>query len=54
MKRRGAAGCRSRVVMPMNWDTAAVSTLAACRSGASLRHGGHHEPQTLITTTLPA
>ena len=26
---------------------------AEARVGASLRHGGHHEPQTLSTTTLP-
>ena len=31
-----------------------VCWLAFCRSGASCRHGGHHEPQTLITTTLSA
>ena len=40
--------------MPMNWAMSLVSALAACRSGASLRQGGHQEPQTLITTTLPA
>ena len=50
----GAAGAKSRVLIPTNCASALVATLAACRSLASARQGGHQEPQTLITRTLPA
>ena len=50
----GVAGSGSLVLIPRNRTPCAASFCdAACRSGASLRHGGHHEPQTLRTTTLP-
>jgi hypothetical protein len=40
--------------MPSTATLCAASCLATnSRFGASVRHGPHHEPQTLSTTTLP-
>src|SRR6188472_1257193 len=45
---------RSRVLIPRNCTPLSLSAAAtAARFGASARQGAHHEPQMLMTTTLP-
>src|SRR5689334_18360620 len=51
--RFAGAGSRSRVFSPTNCTDGPSSSAAFAKSGASWRHGGHHEPQTFRTTTLP-
>src|SRR6266542_5942975 len=51
--RRAGALSRSRVFRPTNCTDGPSSFDAATRSGASFRHGAHHEPHTFRTTTLP-
>src|SRR6266498_1037579 len=49
-----AASRSSREFTPTNVTPLAfVASYVFCRSGASARHGLHHEPQKLTTTTLP-
>ena len=52
-KARTAAGGSVESTPRKTTSSCAVAADSAIRSGVSSRHGGHHEPHTLITSVMP-